>query len=462
MPLPDIRPRRARDVLRHVAASDGHPMADAPTLLDPIAAVSDDLTRRIQAMVGSDVADEMIDALRAVGGTGRRRDLISTAIDRHGWSAAEQAVPARRRQPAQPTHLRLVYDDAVDVCQHRGWIESTGVPGYWRLTEAANVPASTATVEPHPFGHVYLASVGVTGAPVDDTYDPATFSHLWFAKPAAKVFRRGHVFIVGVGLKGAILGLYRIDSAGTTKQVPHPTDAERWPWSLAVTPLASVRVSDATPVSGVKAPQGNLVRAQPQQLDELYAAVAPFALPAPAGQAPKDDGPPFPELDEVVRTARPFDPDRPPIPAGTDAPDATWIEAAEALALQEKARQGHHRILARLARRLAAEGWTDIGEIPGSVDLWATAPGGPRVIFEAKTLREENEVAQSRSGLAQLLEYRHQHGRPQDEICLVTDPELDPHRSAMLHAIGVAVLTVEADRWRSGNHRAWELGLGRV
>ena len=136
---------------------------------------------------------------------------------------------------------------------------------------------------------------------------------------------------------------------------------------------------------------------------------------------------------------RPFNPDAPPAPS---APSRNAANPAEVAALTEKARQGHHELLTRLFHRLKKAGWTDIGEIPGSIDLWARDPEGRRVIFEAKTISTANELSQTRSGLAQLLEYRADYGVDDDQICLVCDQELDRRRSSILERCGVAVLSL--------------------
>lgn len=424
----------------------------------------------VQGLVGSDLANEMLQTLRELGGEGRRKDLIDAAIARHGWSPDELAVGPARQGAAQKTRVRLAYDDALDVLKLRGDVEPTGVYGHWRLTERALAPSAPAVagavepVAPHPFGRVYLASVGVSGAPVDDSYDPAAFEYLWFASPSKHVVKGGHVFIVGVDLQGAILGLYRVESGGMQTSVPHPTDPVRWRYSLRVTPLASVRASDARRVAGVRAPQGNLVRAKSQLVGELYAALADHALPQAGGSAVPADiavaevfEVPGPEV--VLRRPRLFDPDRAPTPA--EVAEHAWVDGGEALALQEKARQGHHEILARLAGHLQHQGWSLAEEIPMAVDLWSTSPTVGRVLFEAKTVREQNAVKQSRAGLAQLLEYRLLHGAATDALCLVTDAPLPGERAALLQDLDAAVLVVDECGWVAQNARARELGLGQ-
>lgn len=162
---------------------------------------------------------------------------------------------------------------------------------------------------------------------------------------------------------------------------------------------------------------------------------------------------------DVTRAPRPFaaKPPQPPVRSALP-PDA------ESLARQEKASIEHHKILTLLAEALSRGGWTEIQEIPCAVDLWARPPdGGCRVIFEAKTVTAENELIQTRHGLAQLLEYRIGYGDPTDELCLVTDHAIGPTRVGLLEKLGVAVLSwKDQDFVPSGSlWDAWR-PLGRV
>ena len=84
---------------------------------------------------------------------------------------------------------------------------------------------------------------------------------------------------------------------------------------------------------------------------------------------------------------------------------------------------------------LHAVGCDDVSEIPGAIDLWAIRPDGSRVIFEAKTISAANELGQTRTGFAQLLEYRMEYGTPGDELCLVVDrPLRSAGRSSLTHS----------------------------
>lgn len=155
-----------------------------------------------------------------------------------------------------------------------------------------------------------------------------------------------------------------------------------------------------------------------------------------------------------ARRARPFDPDAPPAP-GTYSGER--LEPEEMGALQEKAKQGHHTLLSRLQEQLMTHGWRDIEEIPAAIDLRGTSASGERVIFEAKTVTDSNETTQTRGALAQLLEYRLEHGAKDDLLCLVVDRELSLRRARLLDAFEIAVIVVSEDGWRSVNDWGSEL-----
>ncbi|HEY4896111.1 MAG TPA: hypothetical protein VII01_08470 [Solirubrobacteraceae bacterium] len=133
------------------------------------------------------------------------------------------------------------------------------------------------------------------------------------------------------------------------------------------------------------------------------------------------------------------------------------------LALQEKARQGHHALLVALSGWLAAHGWQDIDEIPGAVDLWATRRRR-RVLFEAKT--GDPGIARVRGALGQLLEYRYFYGKTADALCIVAEHPLAERRCRMLDSMDVGVLWQDGDIFRPGSRTATELfgdeGEGRA
>ncbi|MBZ4373279.1 hypothetical protein [Corallococcus sp. AS-1-6] len=203
------------------------------------------------------------------------------------------------------------------------------------------------------------------------------------------------------------------------------------------------------------------------QLKALGFTVQHGSDPLPHSKSKPAPPPTFPVGGEVRNAAqpplkrrpRPFDSSRPP---ADFIPGTSHASPEDTLALREKATHGHYALLVELHRSLEAAGWTDIEEIPAAVDLWARSPNeGRRVIFEAKTLAEGNELHQTRSALAQLLEYRHVHGAPEDELCVVVDRPLSIMRERILLALNVIVLWHDGSIFRSaeGAPRGWVMTL---
>lgn len=156
-----------------------------------------------------------------------------------------------------------------------------------------------------------------------------------------------------------------------------------------------------------------------------------------------------------IRRPRPFEASRPPRPPVPGKVKATPEELAQ---LREKANTTHFEILVALQAALASNGWTDIGEIPGAVDLWARrARDGRRVIFEAKGISSANEVHQARTALAQLLEYRHFYGSPEDGLCIVTNRPLSRQRTGFLEEQGVASAFLNEGSFRPSGSVSREL-----
>jgi hypothetical protein len=75
------------------------------------------------------------------------------------------------------------------------------------------------------------------------------------------------------------------------------------------------------------------------------------------------------------------------------------------------------------------------------------------VIIEAKTISATNELPQSRSGFAQLHEYRIEYGASGDDLCLVVDRPLSVRRQKLLDSLGVAVLVKSGADFEAGNDR---------
>jgi hypothetical protein len=150
------------------------------------------------------------------------------------------------------------------------------------------------------------------------------------------------------------------------------------------------------------------------------------------------------------RRPRPFDPSR--SPAYYRPPDRV-VDEEQRQARLEKANAGHHALLSRLAALLERSRWTEIEEIPAAIDLWARSRDG-RVIFEAKTISETNELHQSRAAIAQLLEYRLEYGVQEDSLCTVVDERLSIRRARLLDALGIAAIYVPESGDCSANNDA--------
>jgi hypothetical protein len=138
----------------------------------------------------------------------------------------------------------------------------------------------------------------------------------------------------------------------------------------------------------------------------------------------------------LQRRPRSFDETRTPAPPSPGVPSSTPEEIAQ---LNEKASAAHHALLVALKRWLEGKGWTDIEEIPAAVDLWARH-NDLRVLFEAKTITRETELAQTRAALAQLLEYRFFYGAGADQLCLVANAPLSDQRLRFLSGMGIHAL----------------------
>jgi hypothetical protein len=150
---------------------------------------------------------------------------------------------------------------------------------------------------------------------------------------------------------------------------------------------------------------------------------------------------------DAFRFPRPLSktPPRPPNPPSMADDELTSV-------LQEKASIEHHSILLALEHDLTAKAWNDVQEIPGAIDLWARHPRlGFRVIFEVKTLTSDNELDQTRSALAQLLEYRLRYGHPSDRLCVVANRVVTQTRVSVLENLGAAVIWLTGKTFVAGS-----------
>ena len=102
-----------------------------------------------------------------------------------------------------------------------------------------------------------------------------------------------------------------------------------------------------------------------------------------AAAAPTPVAPPEASQGDRAREARPFR-DQPPAPPSVSPVETSNPEVVAAK--REQANEAHHAIVRALNSLLRAVACTDVMEIPGAIDLWATRRDGSRVIFEAKTI----------------------------------------------------------------------------
>lgn len=302
---------------------------------------------------------------------------------------------------------------------------------------------ATMAVAQHPFGRVFKHAIGETEAPVPESWSVGDDKRLYFTGQPRQIASGDHVFVLGVGWDRAVLGLF--ETTDGPERHPHPDQPRRWPWSIAAVPLAAVIPSEAHAVPDVSTPRGGTpVRIKdPVQRAGLYAAISDGELTKSASGVSQAAGS-IPE-----RKSRPFDRSR-----RVNPPKATSsrLESDEQQAMQEKAVLGHAEVLARLSVMLESSGWRKIEEIPAAIDLWAIEPAGERrVIFEAKTISDKNELSQCRSALAQLLEYRVAYGSKSDGICVVTDSDISHRRGRLLDQLDVALVVVTEGGCQANN-----------
>jgi hypothetical protein len=434
------------------------PATDAPPVpaATEEARVSDDdgeqLIERINRLVPSDLARDVLAAVAQLGGEPNRSEIVDTALALGGWSTEELAVRSRYARAARTFRLRTCADYAVTICRDRGELEAGAIRGHWHLA------GRDGDVAAHPHGRVFTAAVGVAGDPVDDDWRANEFAethgHIWFAEPSRQLSAGDHLFAIGVGRHRAVLGLFEVLSAGDLLEPANPWHQERWPYAVAVRALAGAPPADAVSVETITTPRSTANRVTDEASQRaLYAAMSGRAYDVVAVvDANEDTGDrALADRARATRRPRPFDPSRPPnVPRRSDA----TADPDETDALREKAQRGHHEILVGVNRALLAAGWTQIEEIPAAIDLRGMNPSNEAVIFEAKTITSNNEVDQTRAALAQLLEYRQEYGYPDDGICVAVNTALSERRAELLGRLGVGVVLVLPDGLRPLNDSA--------
>jgi Mrr restriction endonuclease-like protein len=196
---------------------------------------------------------------------------------------------------------------------------------------------------------------------------------------------------------------------------------------------------DALPELGEANPATRGSKAGPEAADRRTSSPETAPQEGDGSSGTEDQFDPSPET-PPFRSWRPFDPERRPATGSVRA----VADPLKRSVLLEKARRDHHETLASLWYWLAGQHWTEREEQPSGIDLAATAPGGPRTIFEVKTITRANQHGQCRKALAQLLEYRLVSGSSDDHICVVVNKRLDEGRAAILRGLRVGLLIIEA------------------
>jgi hypothetical protein len=159
---------------------------------------------------------------------------------------------------------------------------------------------------------------------------------------------------------------------------------------------------------------------------------------------PTDTDSPVKERAASSFRSRPFDPDRTVTERRRSAP----ADPESQQVLSEQADQAHQDTLRAFGRWLEDEGWRDLEEIDGAIDLHAMPPqgigDGKRTLFEIKSIRPATERSRVRGGLAQLLEYRLLLGDPSEPLCLVSDRPISERRLRLLDSLAIGHVYVEA------------------
>src|SRR4051794_38530746 len=146
----------------------------------------DETIRRISQLKPSDLADDVLVAVRDLGGEAQRVEIIDRALDVGGWTEDERAVVSWYTGAARKYHLRTLADYAVTVCKDRGELVEGETRGRWRLPRSMRI-------EPHRYGRVFIASVGEGDDPVGDDWSADAYDHVWFSQQSLQLSRGDHL-----------------------------------------------------------------------------------------------------------------------------------------------------------------------------------------------------------------------------------------------------------------------------
>ena len=80
---------------------------------------------RINELVPSDLANDVLAAVTQLDGEAKRSDILDRALVVGGWSPEELAVRSRYVGAARTFHLRTCADYAVTTCRDRGHLEGS-------------------------------------------------------------------------------------------------------------------------------------------------------------------------------------------------------------------------------------------------------------------------------------------------------------------------------------------------
>ncbi len=119
----------------------------------------------------------------------------------------------------------------------------------------------------------------------------------------------------------------------------------------------------------------------------------------------------------------------------------------------ERANAEHARVAEALIQYLKAHRWRAQAEVDW-IDVLGTR-GGLVGIFEVKSLTDDNEIAQVRAGVSQLMEYRWRSGRPSASLWLALSKRpIQNWIEDYLKSIGIGLLWFEPDGGASGPDRS--------
>lgn len=180
-----------------------------------------------------------------------------------------------------------------------------------------------------------------------------------------------------------------------------------------------------------------------------------FRLRPLGGRAPRRRSKPATEVESQQGrerssyTPRPFDPVRSPSQRRRSAP----ADPESQKVLAEQADRDHQDTLRAFGLWLKGNGWSELEEIDGAIDLLAKSDSH-RVLFEIKSIRSGSERTRVRSGLAQLLEYRLFLGQPNDKLCLVSNRPISERRLRLLDSLSIGHAYLEDGKVKISGTRA--------